>query len=129
GRRMVREGFGGGTGQGLVCVTGDGSDEALAIIPRLLDGLEAGADFVIGSRDAEAASGDRRFRPTLLARACSSLTRPLTKASDPASGIFALRRSTFARGRDFAPASSAAALELIVRCGCERVVEIPIDSA
>jgi dolichol-phosphate mannosyltransferase len=114
-------------GDVLVCLAGDFPDEARAI-PRLLDALESGADFAIGSR-GRTASDARGSRPTLLARAGSSLTRPLTTATDPAAGLFALRRSTFARGRDFAPASRAVALELIVRCACERVAEIPIDSA
>jgi dolichol-phosphate mannosyltransferase len=41
-------------------------------------------------------------------------------------GFFALRRSTFESGRDFAPVGYKIGLELIVRCRCERVVEIPI---
>jgi dolichol-phosphate mannosyltransferase len=125
----VLDGFRRATGDVLVCLTGDFSDEP-RVIPRLLESLDAGADFVIGVHRASGSSaGDRASRPTLLARAGSSLTRPLTTASDPAARTFALTRSTFARGRDFAPTSDAIALELIVRCGCERVVEIPIDGA
>ena len=42
------------------------------------------------------------------------------------SGFFALRRSTFEAGRNFNPIGYKIALELIVKCGYERVVEVPI---
>jgi dolichol-phosphate mannosyltransferase len=41
-------------------------------------------------------------------------------------GFFALRRSTFQQGREFNPVGYKIGLELIVKCGCERVVEVPI---
>ena len=42
------------------------------------------------------------------------------------SGFFALRRATFAAGRDFSPIGYKILLELIIKCRCERVVEVPI---
>ncbi len=42
------------------------------------------------------------------------------------SGFFALRRATFELGKDFNPVGYKIGLELIVKCGCERVVELPI---
>ena len=41
-------------------------------------------------------------------------------------GLFALRRSTFEAGRRFNPVGYKIGLELIVKCGCRRVVEVPI---
>ena len=57
------------------------------------------------------------------------LARPLTHVSDPMSGFFALRRQTFEAGSEFNPVGYKIGLELIVKCRCERVVEVPIHFA
>jgi len=41
-------------------------------------------------------------------------------------GYFALRRATFEAGHGFNPIGYKIGLELIVKCNCERVVEVPI---
>jgi dolichol-phosphate mannosyltransferase len=41
-------------------------------------------------------------------------------------GFFAFRRSTYEGGRAFNPVGYKIGLEFIVKCGCERVVEVPI---
>ena len=62
----------------------------------------------------------------LNSRVAILLSRPLTNIEDPMAGFFALRRSTFDRAADANPIGYKIGLELIVRCRCERVVEIPI---
>ena len=42
------------------------------------------------------------------------------------SGFFALRKSTFEQGTDLNPIGYKIGLELVVKCHCERAVEIPI---
>ena len=42
------------------------------------------------------------------------------------SGFFALRRSTFEAGRDFNPVGYKIGLELIIKCRCQLVAEVPI---
>lgn len=111
----------------LVCMDADLSHPAEAI-PAMLAKLEEGADFVVGSRYAEGGSTahDWGFFRWLNSRVATLLARPLTSVRDPMAGFFALRRSTFERGGDFNPVGYKIGLELMVKCGCERVVEIPI---
>jgi dolichol-phosphate mannosyltransferase len=97
-------------------------------IPELLSALEQGADFVVGSRFIEQGSTDDDwglFR-WLNSRVASTLALPLTRLKDPMSGFFAIRRSTFLKGKDFNPVGYKIALELLVKCRCVKAVEIPI---
>jgi dolichol-phosphate mannosyltransferase len=114
-------------GDWLACMDADLSHppEALA---SMLRKLEEGADFVIGSRYAPGGttSDDWGFLRWLNSRVATILARPLTSARDPMAGYFCLARSTFESGRDFNPIGYKIGLELIVKCGCEKVVEVPI---
>lgn len=97
-------------------------------IPELVRALDDGADMAIGSRFVDGGSTDDDwgiFR-WLNNRVASLLVLPLTRLKDPMSGFFALRRATFEAGRDFDPVGYKIGLELLLRCGCRRVVEIPI---
>ncbi len=94
----------------------------------MLDKLADGADFVIGSRYVAGGStaDDWGFLRWLNSRVATVLARPLTAVSDPMAGFFAMRRTTFEAGRDFNPVGYKVGLEVLVKCGCERVVEVPI---
>jgi dolichol-phosphate mannosyltransferase len=123
----VLDGMKRGGGDVLVCMDADLSHPPEAI-PRMLRKLEEGADFVIGSRYVEggSTSDDWGFLRWLNSRVATLLARPLTNARDPMAGFFAFRRSTFLAGRDFNPVGYKIGLEFIVKCRCERVVEVPI---
>ena len=123
----VLEGLRRARGDVLVCMDADLSHPPEAV-PAMLAKLDEGADFVIGSRytPGGSTSHDWGFLRWLNSRLATLLARPLTHASDPMAGFFALRRSTFEAGRDFNPIGYKIGLELIVKCRCERVVEIPI---
>jgi dolichol-phosphate mannosyltransferase len=123
----VLDGMNRATGDVLVCMDADLSHPPEAI-PLMLRKLEEGADFVIGSRYVEggSTSDDWGFLRWLNSRVATLLARPLTNARDPMAGFFAFRRSTFAAGRDFNPVGYKIGLEFIVKCRCERVVEVPI---
>ena len=54
------------------------------------------------------------------------LARPLANIRDPLAGFFALPRATYESGCDFNPVGYKIALELMVKCRCARVVEVPI---
>ena len=115
-------------GDVLVCMDADLS----AIRPRrcrqMLRKLQEGADFVVGSRYVEGGttSDDWGVLRWLNSRVATLMARPLTSARDPMAGFFALSRTTYLAGRDFNPIGYKIGLELIVKCRCERVVEVPI---
>jgi dolichol-phosphate mannosyltransferase len=123
----VLDGFERARGEVILCMDADLSHPPPAI-PQMIAKLEAGADFVFGSRyvDGGSTAHDWGFLRWLNSRVATLLARPLTAVQDPMAGFFALRRSTFEAGRDFNPIGYKIGLELMVKCGCERVVEVPI---
>jgi dolichol-phosphate mannosyltransferase len=114
-------------GDYLVCMDADLSHPP-EVLPAMLAKLNGGADFVLGSRYVRGGttSHDWGFLRWANSRAATLLAMPLTSVRDPMSGFFALRRSTFEQGKDFNPVGYKIGLELIVKCRCERVVELPI---
>ena len=114
-------------GDVLVCMDADLSHPPEAL-PSMLRKLDEGADFVIGSRYVAggSTSDDWGFLRWLNSRMATLLARPFTAAKDPMAGYFALRRSTFEAGREFNPIGYKIGLELLIKCDCERVVEVPI---
>jgi len=102
-------------------------------IPELIQKLEQdGADFAIGSRYVPGASMQQEWS---LPRRINSwvatlLARPFAGAvSDPMSGFFALRRSTYERALRLTPLGYKIGLELICKCRVGRVREVPIHFA
>jgi dolichol-phosphate mannosyltransferase len=98
------------------------------VIPEMLALLRGGADFVLGSRYVQGgttAEGWGLFR-FLNSKIATYLARPLTSVSDPMSGFFALPRSVFARAEKPSPLGYKIGLELLVRCRCRHVREVPI---
>ncbi len=102
-------------------------------IPELVSALnQPQADFVIGSRYVEGGSTDQSwgwFRKWN-SRVATWLSRPFTSARDPLAGFFAIKRQTYRKARQILnPVGYKIGLELIVKCRCRNVVEIPIDFA
>ena len=97
-------------------------------IPEMLRAVQSGADVVVGSRFADGGStaDDWGLLRWLNSRVATLLALPLTTVSDPMSGFFAMRRSTFIAGRDFNPVGYKILLELIIKCRCRVVVDVPI---
>ncbi len=124
----VLRGFAEATGDILLVMDADLSHPP-AVVPEMVTALENDAgDFVIGSRYVPGGSTDegRGLLRWLNSRVATLLARPLTSAKDPMSGFFALRRATFEKAQALAPVGYKIGLELIVRCDCKRIVEIPI---
>jgi dolichol-phosphate mannosyltransferase len=101
------------------------------VIASMQQAIADGADFVVGSRYVPGAStaddwGLFRF---LNSRIATLLARPLTKISDPMSGFFAMPRAVFERAHEPSPLGYKIGLELLVRCNCRNVTEIPIHFA
>jgi len=99
-------------------------------IPVMLDALQAGADFVIGSRYVAGGtiSANWSIWRHLNSQVATFLAYPLTTAKDPLSGFFALHQNTWRRGQtQLNPIGYKIGLELMVKCHCQAVQEIPID--
>ena len=116
------------TGQVLLVMDADLSHPPEKI-PELVAALgDRDVDFVIGSRYVPDGSTDEAwgFFRWLNSRVATLLARPFTTASDPMAGFFALRRSTFEHAEGLNPIGYKVGLELIVKCGCRNVDEVPI---
>ena len=99
-------------------------------IPELVSALDdSKVDFVIGSRYAPGGTtaDDWGWARRLNSQLATLLARPLTSARDPMAGFFCLRRSTFEAALEtLNPIGYKIGLELIVKCHCRSVLEIPI---
>jgi dolichol-phosphate mannosyltransferase len=97
-------------------------------IPAMLEELDAGAEFVIGSRRVEGASTDQDWHwfRHWNSRVATLLARPLTPARDPLAGFLAFPKALMERASDLNPVGYKIGLELIVKCGVHRLREIPI---
>ena len=126
--QAVLDGLRSARGDVLICMDADLSHPP-ETLPVMLLKLSEGADFVLGSRYVQGGTtaDDWGFLRWLNSRVATLLARPLTPVRDPMSGFFAVAKSTFEHGHDFNPTGYKIALELIVKCGCERVVEVPIN--
>jgi len=123
----VLRGFAEARGDVLVCMDADLSHPP-EVAPQLVQALRDGADFVIGSRYApgggtEAGWGLLRW---VNSKGATLLARPFTKAKDPMSGFFCLSRERFESADALNPIGYKIGLELIVKCGCKDVREVPI---
>jgi dolichol-phosphate mannosyltransferase len=125
--QAVLDGLRQATGDVLIVMDADLSHPPEKI-PEMLRALSEGADMAVGSRFTNGGTTDDDwgvFR-WLNSRVATLLARPLTSLKDPMSGFLALHRSTFLRGQEFNPVGYKIGLELLVKCGCQRVIEIPI---
>jgi len=127
----VVRGFGEAGGDTLLCMDADLSHPPEAI-PAMLQCLETQqADFVIGSRYVPGASTDEHwglFR-WLNSKVATLIARPFTPAKDPMAGFFALPRAVFERAEGLNPIGYKIGLELMVKCRCRRIREVPIHFA
>ncbi len=128
----VTEGLAAASGSVLVVMDAD-LQHPPEKIPEMLDAIAAGADFVIASRYAKGGKTEkgwgmfRRFNSWV----ATMLARPFapSKVSDPMSGFFALPRSTYERADELNPIGYKIGLELLAKCGCRNVREVPITFA
>ncbi len=98
-------------------------------IGALLEALDGGADFALGSRNVQGGSTDDRwtFFRKLNSGVATALARPFAAGvRDPMSGFFALRRSTFDRAERLTPLGYKIALELMCKCRVKQLREVPI---
>lgn len=97
-------------------------------IPNLVGPIIAGtADFTVGSRYVGGGGvEDWPLHRKIISWGATLAAKPLVDCSDPMSGFFSLRKETLAKARVLNPLGYKIGLELMVRCGCTNVKEIPI---
>lgn len=126
----VVDGFRMARGKYLVCLDADLSHPP-ETIAEMVKRLSGGADFVIGSRYVAGGSTEAdwgRFRQ-LNSSVATWMAYPFTSAKDPMSGFIALTKERFLKATELNPVGYKIGLELIVKCGCERIEEVPIHFA
>lgn len=116
-----------GSGDIVLVMDADLSHPAEAI-PSMVAEITSGADFVVGSRYIEGGSTDDNwgFYRWLNSQAATLLARPFVNIKDPMSGFFAMPRSQFEKAEALNPIGYKIGLELVVKCGCKKAVEVPI---
>ncbi len=121
----VLEGAARTTGPILAVLDADGSHPP-ELLPALLEPVRRGdAELALASRHVPGgAPGDMSRTRLWISRSAALLARPLTPVKDPMSGFFAIRRSVLARG-PLQPLGYKIALEILVKCRPEPVVEVP----
>jgi len=116
------------TGDVLVVMDADFSHPPQAV-PALVAAAESPqCDLAVGSRYVAGGALDPNwswFR-RVNSKVAGLLARGLTNASDPMAGFFAIKRDSLAQAKTLRPLGYKILLELIVRCDCRRIVEIPI---
>lgn len=98
-------------------------------VPELVKAIvEKQGDFVIGSRYVPGGTTDDSW--SLLrwvnSKVATEMSRGLTSARDPMAGFFALPRQAFLDAQQLNPIGYKIGLELIVKCHCKNVCEVPI---
>ncbi|HEU4345974.1 MAG TPA: polyprenol monophosphomannose synthase [Candidatus Binatia bacterium] len=124
----VIRGFSEAKGETLICMDADLSHPPEAI-PRILKCLEEpGVDLVLGSRYIPGGSTDEQWGliRSINSRIATALARPFTSVKDPMSGFFAVPRTVYEKSAPLNPIGFKIALELIVKCRCSVIREIPI---
>jgi len=125
----VLRGFSEAKGSVLVCMDADLSHPPEAL-PRMIEKLARDdVEFVIGSRYVEGGTTDEEWSWTrkLNSKVATLMARPFCRVSDPLAGYFALPRAVFERSESLNPVGYKIGLELIVKCGCTRIAELPIN--
>ncbi len=115
----------------LVSMDADLSHPPEVLHSMLVKLYDMDVDFVIGSRYVVGGSTDDTwgiFR-WMNSKVATLLARPFTNARDPMAGFFGLRRETFEAAPYLNPIGYKIALELIVKCACQSVHEVPIHFA
>jgi dolichol-phosphate mannosyltransferase len=98
------------------------------VIPDFVEALNGGADFVVGSRYVPGGSTEDGWGVLrwINSRIATWMARPFTTVRDPMSGYLGLRRETWSAAVDLDPVGYKIGLELIVKCRCRHVTEVPI---
>jgi dolichol-phosphate mannosyltransferase len=97
-------------------------------IPLMINALEDGYDFAIGSRYVEGAITDENWGLLrwINSKIATLLAFPLTSIRDPMSGFFTFKKTLLERCKYLNPIGYKILLELIVKTHAEKLKEVPI---
>jgi len=127
----VIRGFSEAKGDTLICMDADLSHPPEAI-PAILESLaNPGVELVLGSRyvPGGSTSGHWGLRRWLNSKIATAMARPFTSVKDPMSGFFAIPKTIYENAAPLNPIGYKIALELIVKCNCSIIREVPIHFA
>ncbi|CAK9033909.1 Parkin coregulated gene protein homolog (Hypertension-related protein 1-like protein) (PARK2 coregulated gene protein), partial [Durusdinium trenchii] len=112
----------------LLCMDADLQHEPESVPDVAGPVLRGEADFAVGSRNVQGGTAeDFPLHRRIISWIATALALPLTPCRDPMSGFFALRKDTFEEGLPrLNPMGYKIGLELMVRCRCQRVKDVPI---
>ncbi|MGB0485850.1 MAG: polyprenol monophosphomannose synthase, partial [bacterium] len=128
----VKFGMDRANGKYLVCMDADLSHPP-AVIPKMIKVLESQRDVevVVGSRYVEEGgfAGEwnqyRQWNSKISTMLANLVIHDLG-VKDPMSGYFCIRKEVYRRAAYIKPIGYKILLELLVKCGCSKVVEVPI---
>ena len=112
----------------LLVMDADLSHSPEYIIPMMI-ALKNGAEFVIGSRfiaGGSIAESWPWFRHCNAKLARFLVKKLIKNINDPLSGFFCLYSDTFSKATALNPIGYKIGLELMLKCKCKKIVEIPI---
>ncbi len=124
----VIDGFSDAHGDVLACIDADLQHDP-AILPKMLEELQKGADVVVGSRHVDGGStGDwdrfRRFQSWIATKTAQFLLG--IRLKDPMSGYFLLSRKDFREVKgDLNGEGFKILLEILARLGASKITEVP----
>lgn len=126
----VLAGLAAARGRHLIVMDADGSHPPEAI-PAFIEALQGEADFVVGSRYVPGGSTEDGWGVLrwINSKVATWMARPFTSVRDPMSGFLGIDRARWEAAVDLDPVGYKIGLELIVKCRCMHVREVPIHFA
>lgn len=113
----------------LVCMDGDLSHppESIPEMLRLMETKPA-SELVVASRYITGGGTcvNWGMRRRVYSQCARLLAFPIVRLNDPLSGFFVIPKTIYARARNLHPMGYKIILELIVKCRCKKIIEIPI---
>lgn len=124
----VIEGFNQAKYPFLVCMDADLSHPVDKIPEMIAEISKPNVDMVIGSRNVTGGGVHEKwsFFRWINAFVAKMLAKPFTSVKDPMSGFFCIKKSTFQKAAKLNPIGYKIGLELMVKCHCKNMKEIPI---
>jgi dolichol-phosphate mannosyltransferase len=121
----VMAGFNLSEAQVCVVMDADGSHPVEKLPEMIRPILEGRADITVGSRHVrDGGIGRWPLHRRIVSKAAAVMTLGLTNMSDPTSGFMAIRRDGL-YGLDLNPVGWKIVLEIVVKAGTDRVMEVP----